>query len=104
MAQAQDEPNPVAHPTLPKALQHISYSGGDGTSCEKAVIIENAVDTKEGLSAEKAWIFWKYPNAKLKKQALSGSGDRFFDVFEIATASGEVKTLCFDITEFFGFW
>ena len=91
-------------PLLPDKLRHISFSGADGSSCKKAVVIRNAVNNMEGSAAEKIWVAWKYPNAKLKGQGVSGIGDKTFDSLEIETANGEDKTICFDITDFFGQW
>ncbi|HRD64613.1 MAG TPA: hypothetical protein PKY50_00490 [Candidatus Competibacter sp.] len=89
---------------LPENLSHVSFAGADGSSCEKAVVIRNAANNGEGVAAEKAWVTWKYPNAKLKGQAVSGAGNKTFDTLEIETADGEPKTVCFDITDFFGQW
>jgi len=60
---------------LPENLSHVSFAGADGSSCEKAVVIRNAANNGEGVAAEKAWVTWKYPNAKLKGQAVSGAGN-----------------------------
>ena len=91
-------------PVLPKNLQHISFAGADGSSCKKAVVIRNATNNMEGIAAEKAWIAWKYPDAKVKGQGVSGIGNRTYDSLEIEAVSGESKTICFDITDFFGQW
>ena len=100
---AGETSNP-ARPILPKDLSHVSFVGADGSSCKKAVVIKNAANNVEGVAAEKAWIAWKYPNAKFKGQAVSGAENKTFDMLEIETAGGEPKTVCFDITDFFGRW
>jgi hypothetical protein len=102
-ARAGEVVNPT-RPILPKNLSHISFAGADGSSCKSAVVIKNAANNVEGVTAEKAWITWKYPNAKLKGQAVSGAGDKTFDRLEIETVGSESKTICFDITDFFGQW
>lgn len=94
----------AARPSLPAKLSHVSFAGADGTSCKKAVVVENAANNFEGIAAEKAWIAWKYPGSKVKGQAVSGAGNKTFDTLEIETAGGESKTVCFDITDFFGQW
>ena len=63
-----------------------------------------AANNSQGVAAEKAWIAWKYPSAKIEAQAVSGAKNKTFDNLEIKTVSGETKTLCFDITDFFGRW
>ena len=103
MVQAGETLDP-AQPALPKSLRHISFAGGDGSSCEQAVVIKKAANQFEGVSAEKAWIAWKYPGAKSKGQAVSGGKNKTFESFELQTAAGESKTVCFDITGFFGQW
>lgn len=91
-------------PVLPKNLSHVKFAGADGSSCQKAIVITKAANNREGVAAEKAWIAWKYPGAKIKGQAVSGAKNKTFDTLEIEAASGEAKTLCFDITDFFGQW
>ena len=93
-----------SQPQLPSKLQHVVFTGGDGSSCEKAIVIQHAANNLEGVAAEKAWISWKYPKAKLKNQGLSGIDNKTFDRLEIETADGASKTICFDITDFFGQW
>lgn len=91
-------------PPAAKNLSHIKFSGGDGSSCQKAIVITQAANNSEGVAAEKAWIARNYPNAKIKGQALSSAKNKTFDTLEIKKANGEVETLCFDITDFFGQW
>ena len=94
----------AARPSLPAKLGHVIFAGSDGSSCKKAVAVKNAANNFEGIAAEKAWIAWKYPGSKVKGQAVSGAGNKTFDTLEIETAGGESKTVCFDITDFFGQW
>ena len=94
----------AARPSLPAKLSHVTFAGSDGSSCQKAVVVENAANNFEGIAAEKAWIAWKYPGSKVKGQAVSGARNKTFDTLEIETAGGESKTICFDITDFFGQW
>jgi len=94
----------AARPSLPAKLSHVTFAGADGSSCKKAVVVEKAANNFEGIAAEKAWIAWKYPGAKVKGQAVSGARNKTFDTLEIETAGGELKNICFDITDFFGQW
>ena len=68
------------------------------------MVIRKAANQAQGVAAEKAWIAGKYPNAKMKGQAVSGAKNKTFDMLEIETATGESRTICFDITDFFGQW
>ena len=101
--QAGETSNP-AQPVLSKTLRHVSFAGGDGSICEKAVVIRNAANQFEGVTAEKAWMAWKYPSAKIKGQAVSGHKNKTFESFELEATTGESKPVCFDITGFFGQW
>ncbi len=91
-------------PVLPSHLSHVTFAGSDGSTCQKAITVRNAANNREGVAAEKAWIAWKYPKAKVTEQAVSGAGKKTFDTLEIETIHGESKTVCFDITDFFGQW
>lgn len=79
----------------------ISYSGGDGSSLEKAVIIKGATE-ETGVRAEYSYIEKHYPGFKRGAQSLQNSKGRMFDAIEFTTADGKKKTIYFDITDFFG--
>jgi hypothetical protein len=98
------QPGHAADPKLPPALAHISYDGGDGSSCEQAVVIQNARNTREGAAAEQAWLVASYPASKIKQQALAHEGKAVFDRFTLAEPGGGERQVCFDITGFFGVW
>ena len=79
----------------------ITYSGGDGSTMEKSVIIKGADGEKAGVDAEYAWLRQKYPGYRMTKQALKSAAGRRYDLIEINT-SQEEKSIYFDITDFFG--
>ena len=78
----------------------VSYSGGDGTTAESAVVI-HAPDSASGVRAEYAWIEANLPGARVESQALI-PGKRSYDRFEVVLPSGESRTIYFDISAFFG--
>lgn len=94
------------------AFAEVSYGGGDGTSIESAVIIENAANHFEGVNAEYVWLEaqfgpqgekWECP-----EQSLIEQDDRLYDVLEVEFSGsvggynkGDVAYLYFDITEFY---
>ncbi|MCK5001245.1 MAG: hypothetical protein KAS23_16995, partial [Anaerohalosphaera sp.] len=80
----------------------IEYSGGDGSSMAEAVVITGAIDSMAGVRAERTWIEINHPGWKRSMQSLIQSGKKAYDVNEYTTESGETKTICFDITDFFG--
>ena len=94
-------PGQNSGPSKPAAAGPVTYSDGDGSTIEKAVVIKGAKDEEAGVAAEYAWLRQKYPGYKLSKQSLRGSGDRHYDLIEIDTREGH-KTIYFDITDFFG--
>ena len=80
----------------------LSYSGGDGSSHEQAVIIRGARDTETGIDAENAWIRQRHAGAQKTMQALESVGRRHYDVIRLTLSDGQTKSVYFDITDFFG--
>ena len=80
---------------------HLSYSGGDGSAMEQAVIIKGAKDEEAGIAAERAWMEQRHPGFHKGRQVLLNSGGKHYDEIEIATHEGQ-RTVYFDITGFFG--
>jgi hypothetical protein len=76
-------------------------TGGDGSSCTQAIVIRGARNEVDGVAAEYKWLAEKYPRSRLGNQTLQHDGGRSFDLIELTTASGESKTVCFDISEFY---
>ena len=95
---------PDQGPEMPAGMEHITYSGGDGATCEHAVVIQHARNTTEGIRAENVWIAWKHPGGRKSGQSLVFDHDRPHDVIRFVTSDGEEATVCFDISGFFGAW
>ena len=100
-ASAAADPMP-APPNLPTPEPHIRFEGGDGSRCDHAVVISGAAHEKEGVRAERWWVFTKEAGARIVRQTLSEARGRNFDTIDILTANGGSKAICFDITSFFG--
>ena len=81
-------------------LTGVTYSGGDGSTIEKAVIIK-APNNFVGVRAEYDWIKKNHPNWRLKQQSLLNVRDKAYDKMDFETPEGP-KTIYFDITDFFG--
>ena len=96
----------LALPQSVRAESHGSpgavFAGGDGSSCASAIVIRGVPSEIEGVSAEYRWLAEKYPRSRLGNQSLSHDDGRSFDLIELTTAAGESKTVCFDISEFYG--
>lgn len=89
---------PMAAHTAPSK---VSYSGGDGSSFEKAIVIHGATE-QTGVDAEYGYLAKHYPGSRSGKQSLTSHEKRNFDVLEFTTAEGKKMLIYFDITEFFG--
>jgi hypothetical protein len=80
--------------------QPLVYSGGDGSSCEQAVVIRDATIREVGLLAEKVWLEERFPGHRNVRESSLTSADRHYDVIEFATVSGEPRKVYFDTTDF----
>jgi len=98
---ARADPMP-APAILPTPQPHIRFEGGDGSSCRQAVVIAGAHHETEGVRAQRWWVFTKQPGSRIASQDLSEQDGRQLEAIQILTAEGSSKTICFDITSFFG--
>jgi hypothetical protein len=73
----------------------------DGSSFAKAIVI-TAPNEAVGVNEEYIYLGQQFPGYKESGQALEQSAYKSYDVVTITNASGETKTVYFDITGFFG--
>jgi hypothetical protein len=90
-----------------EASDQAEYAGGDGSSPEEAVCIKGAPSHAAGVRAESAYISRKFGERgedwELKEQSLTEREDgQRIDKMTIETAAGEVRTIYFDVSDFFG--
>ena len=78
----------------------VRYSGGDGLTLKKAVVIAGARSVNEGMEAEQEWIRIHYPDAAIESKGRV-VGPPHYDVITLKLASGSRVDLHFDITAFF---
>jgi len=83
-------------------IADVTYAGGNGTSCDEAVIILGAGSELEGVFAEYVWLDEHYPGYDVLGQALSFCGDDRVDILHIRTRGGTERDIYFDIDDFFG--
>jgi hypothetical protein len=76
------------------------YSGGDGLTLKKAVVIAGVGSVSEGMAAEQEWIRIHYPGAVVESKGRV-VGPPHYDVITLKLASGSRVDLHFDITGFF---
>lgn len=93
-----------AHPcpaqTQAAAAPAIRYSGGDGLTLKKAIVVTGAGSVDEGLAAEQEWIRIHYPDATVESKGRV-VGPPHYDVITLKLATGSRVDLHFDITAFF---
>jgi hypothetical protein len=76
------------------------FAGGNGSSCEQAVVIREARFRELGMLAEKLWLQKNYPGYRQTSQSALDSASRHYDLVEVATSEGETRKVYFDTTEF----
>ena len=82
------------------ATEPLVFSGGDGSSCESAVVIRQAKYREVGILAETLWLQQNYPGCRQTSQAAVRSASRRYDLIELATDDGQNRKVYFDTTEF----
>ena len=83
-------------PQLPS--HPLVYSGGDGSSCERAVVIGGASCREGGTLAIYQWLEQSHPDAQGTRLSAMNSAGRHYELVEFATRNGEGKTVYFDTT------
>ena len=82
--------------------QEPSFSGGDGSSCEEAVvpIVSEALTM---VQAERHWLQKAFGGGSLVRQALGESqdGKRRYDLIRWRKPDGQTVDVCFDVTTVF---
>jgi hypothetical protein len=78
-----------------------TYSGGDGTTAQTAVVID-AEDDISATRAEYAWLREHVPGAKKNLQSLIHDENHVYDVLEVILPDGTKRSYFFDITRTFG--
>ena len=82
-------------------VSSIRYSGGDGLTLKKSIVIAGAASTGEGEAAELDWIRQHHPGAVFQSRGRI-TGPPHYDVVTVRLASGALMDLHFDISGFFG--
>ena len=98
-----ESPQPARTPaTAPSARsQSMLYGGGDGSSCEKAVVI-HARGEMAGVRAEYDWLAAKYPGYQRDMQSLTTCNEKPADKLHVRLPDGRELDVFFDISEYFG--
>lgn len=79
----------------------VVYSGGDGSTIKKAIVISGAITASEGAAAELEWIRLHLPGASVESQGRV-TGPPHYDVITVKLANGARMDLHFNITAFHG--
>jgi hypothetical protein len=86
----------------PMEQQHLAFSGGDGSSCQQAVVINDTKYRETGMVAERVWLNRKYPGHVGAQSREVAVGAKHYDLVELTTADGQAVKVYFDSTEFCG--
>lgn len=78
-----------------------SSSGNDGSSYEKAIVIDKKNES-EGVAAEYKWLRENYPDYSVTGQSLQQNNKKWYDVLHTKAKDGTKRDFYFDITKFFG--
>ena len=87
--------------SLQTTSQPLVCLGGDGSSCERAVVINNAKHRETARVAEKLWLDQKYPGYRETSQSALSEAGKHYDLIELATADGQTLKVYFDTTDCF---
>jgi hypothetical protein len=93
---------PAASSSPPAGPAGITYSGGDGSSCERVVVISGAKNERAGIAAEYSWVRAHFPGYRRTQQDLSQCGDKPADILHLEDGAGHKADVYFDISGFFG--
>src|SRR5882762_6271544 len=74
-----------------------TYSGGDGTSFQTAVLIEARSDFS-ATRTEYAWLREHVPGYKMIRQLLANDKKHIYDVLDVGLPDGIEKSYYFDIS------
>ena len=84
------------------APKHVEFAGGDGSGCDRAVVIRGSKGSRDIVASEIAWLGQRYPGYKFRDNRVETRRARTFEEITIETTSGERKVVCFDVTDGFG--
>ena len=79
----------------------IQYTGGDGSTVARAIVIDGAQGEDDGVKAEYDWLAANRAGWKLTDQELFFSGGKPYDVLSLIK-SGERSQVFFDISGYSG--
>ena len=85
----------------------VTFEENNGFEKGKCIIIRGAANEAEGVASEYKYLTEQFGERDkgwhLRMQSVvQGEGGKLYDKMEIILASGEPKTIYFDVTEFYG--
>ncbi len=84
----------------------ITFSGGPGDTLQTAIVVRGAPNTMAGIRAEYSYLEALFGRKgvdwQLERQVLLFSAGRPYDEMRLRLADGTLRTVYFDITDFFG--
>ena len=95
---------PLAAAEMPTSVTledfEIRYLAGTGADRENAISILGAPNVRIGVQAQYSWLRLVYPGYEIIRQTPLGNAEKQYSLIEFRSDSVEVRTVCFDITEY----
>ncbi|MBN2464600.1 hypothetical protein JXD38_03120 [candidate division WOR-3 bacterium] len=102
------DPARIGYREFQQRVFNCEFGDLDGEGPGSAVAIHGAKDSIVGIGAEYVYLShkfgWRGRDWTLELQAAGETDGRRWDKMVVKLADGTMKTLYFDITEFFGKW
>jgi hypothetical protein len=76
----------------------IIYAGADGSTQDKAILMQGATSDSEATAAEYVYLRKHYPGCKMNWQTLVDGAKRTFDQLDFTDTDGHKHPIFFDIT------
>ena len=76
--------------------EHLAYAGGDGSSCQQAVVINGADYREAWIIGQRLWLQQKYPGYRQTTNQTVTVSSRRFEQVELTSSDGQTASVYFD--------
>lgn len=83
-------------------LARPAVTKGDGSSCGISAVRVEAKSAIAGAQAQRAWIAQRHSGSRPIEGAITQEGAAIYDQIKVRLATGDIVSVCFDITDYFG--
>ena len=74
----ENHPQNLRRVAVPDSTFGITFSSGDGSSVEQAVVITGEANSSSGMRTGYSWLAQRYPGHKRRSRSLITVGGRFY--------------------------